>query len=175
MWVDSGQPYSTVQGPTGERRWGYSWTQVLYQQSTCEGWSTNNCKLYWLLRHICYSKLWNTYEQTLPFILQSEPNGLPIWDGSRWDVNLALQMECLPKPVKNILHIQLLKRPLEMFGKGSHIQMNILYIWTGIWLDKRGPVRFFYYQLSHIAAAHGFPFGPSGDIRCVSVLFFVLF
>lgn len=32
-----GQPHSTVQEPTGERWWSYSWAQVLYQQTTYEG------------------------------------------------------------------------------------------------------------------------------------------
>lgn len=44
-----GQPYSTVQEPTGERWWSYSWAQVLYQQTTCEGWSSTNCKLHWMI------------------------------------------------------------------------------------------------------------------------------
>lgn len=33
----TGQPYSTVQEPTAERWRSYSWAQVLYQQTTCEG------------------------------------------------------------------------------------------------------------------------------------------
>lgn len=32
----AGQPYSTVQEPTAERWWSYSWAQVLHQQTTCE-------------------------------------------------------------------------------------------------------------------------------------------
>lgn len=30
----TGQPCSTVQQPRAERCWSYSWTQVLYQQTT---------------------------------------------------------------------------------------------------------------------------------------------
>lgn len=33
----TGQPYSTVQEPWAERRWSYSWAQVLHQQTTCDG------------------------------------------------------------------------------------------------------------------------------------------
>lgn len=44
----TGQPYSTVQEPKAERCWRYSQMQVLYQQTTCEGRSSHNCKL-----HLC--------------------------------------------------------------------------------------------------------------------------
>lgn len=41
----TGQPYSTVQKPRAERCWRYSRTQVLYQQTTCEGRRKSpNCK-----------------------------------------------------------------------------------------------------------------------------------
>lgn len=55
----TGQPYSTVQEPRAERCWSYSWAQVLYQQTTCEGRSSNNCKLLSNDTQYspCYSKL----------------------------------------------------------------------------------------------------------------------
>lgn len=33
----TGQPHSTVQEPPAGGWWSYSWSQVLYQQTTCEG------------------------------------------------------------------------------------------------------------------------------------------
>lgn len=62
----TGQPYSTVQKPRAERWWSYSLVQVLYQQTTCEGWRTNDCKPHSRRNHIFTVKNLKYYQISNP-------------------------------------------------------------------------------------------------------------
>lgn len=69
----TGQPYSTVEykSPGVEDSGVTSRAEVLYQQTTCEGWRSNNCELHQIIRHTP-SKAWDALveaQTSIPHLL----------------------------------------------------------------------------------------------------------